>query len=317
MNKWFKLLISIIISGIGLYYSFSKVNIQELLIHLFSVNKLWLFVGSSLLILSVIIRAIRWQVMIESIDRVKINHLFSATIIGYFGNAIFPFRLGELLRAYAISKQSKIQTATAFGTILTERLIDMAGLVLTMLFFTFLHPISSQNKQIMFILGLITFLGFIFVFLLINKKTNISNYFKKNPGVKNLIHLINNFLDGLTALKEIKHFWKIAFLTILMWFIYYLITWTVNLATGIGLNWIGVGIVLLFTSLAIAIPAAPSAIGTYHAATIYVLTEIFLFNRLESQSFAVLLHFVGFIPLISLGAIFFIRSSVSIKDVAN
>ena len=166
MNKWFKLLISIIISGIGLYYSFSKVNIQELLIHLFSVNKLWLFVGSALLILSVIIRAIRWQVMIESIDRVKINHLFSATMIGYFGNAIFPFRLGELLRAYAISKKSKIQTTTAFGTILTERLIDMAGLILIMLFFTFLHPISSQNKQIMFILGLITFLGFVFVFIL-------------------------------------------------------------------------------------------------------------------------------------------------------
>ena len=169
----------------------------------------------------------------------------------------------------------------------------------------------------MFILGLITFLGFIFIFLLINKKTNISNYLKRIPGVKNLIHLIDNFLDGLTLLKEIKHFWKIAILTIVMWFIYYLITWTVNLATGIGLNWIGVGIVLIFTSMAIAIPAAPSAIGTYHAAAIYVLTEIFLFNRLESQSFAVLLHFVGFIPLILLGAIFFIRSSVSIKDVAN
>ena len=317
MNKWFKLLISIIISCIGLYYSFSKVNIQELLIHLFSVNKLWLFVGSALLILSVIIRAIRWQVMIESIDRVKINHLFSATMVGYFGNAIFPFRLGELLRAYAISKKSKIQTTTAFGTILTERLIDMSGLILTMLFFTLLHPMSSQNKQIMFIFGLITFLGFIFIFLLINKKTNISNYLKRIPGAKNLIHLIDNFLDGLTSLKEIKHFWKIAILTIVMWFIYYLITWTVNLATGIGLNWIGVGIVLIFTSLAIAIPAAPSAIGTYHAAAIYVLTEIFLFNRLESQSFAVLLHFVGFIPLILLGAIFFIRSSVSIKDVAN
>ena len=317
MNKWFKLLISIIISGIGLYYSFSKVNIQELLIHLLSVNILWLFIGSALLILSVIIRAIRWQVMIESIDSVKINHLFSATMIGYFGNAIFPFRLGELLRAYAISKKSKIQTTTAFGTILTERLIDMSGLILTMLFFTLLHPMSSQNKQIMFILGLITFLGFIFIFLLINKKTNISNYLKRIPGVKNLVHLIDNFLDGLTSLKEIKHFWKIAISTIAIWFIYYLITWTVNLATGIGLNWIGVGIILIFTSLAIAIPAAPSAIGTYHAAAIYVLTEIFLFNRLESQSFAVLLHFVGFIPLISLGVIFFIRSSVSIKDVAN
>ena len=118
-------------------------------------------------------------------------------------------------------------------------------------------------------------------------------------------------------MQDKKDLWIIIFSTIAMWFIYYLITWTVNLATGIGLGWIDVGIVLIFTSLAIAIPAAPSAIGTYHAAAIYVLTEMFLFDRLASQSFAVLLHFVGFIPLISIGAFFFISRSIRLKDISK
>ena len=34
--------------------------------------------------------------MIKSIELIKIHKLFSATMIGYFGNAIFPFRMGEL-----------------------------------------------------------------------------------------------------------------------------------------------------------------------------------------------------------------------------
>ena len=70
----------------------------------------------------------------------------------------------------------------------------------------------------------------------------------------------------------------IVLLTILIWGIYYLITWVVGLALGIGLDWIGIGVILIFTSLAIAVPAAPSAIGTYHAAAIYVLTELFFFG---------------------------------------
>ena len=56
-------------------------------------------------------------------------------MIGYFGNAVFPFRMGELLRAFALSKDTKIETSTAFGSILLERIIDMLGLVFTMIIF--------------------------------------------------------------------------------------------------------------------------------------------------------------------------------------
>ena len=317
MNKWFKLLISIIISCIGLYYSFSRVNIQELWVNLSSANIIWLFFGSILLIISVIIRAFRWQIMIKSIESVKINYLFSSTMIGYFGNSIFPFRLGELLRAYSISQKSGIQATTAFGTILTERLIDMSGLILTMFLFVFLYPISYENSQFMLFAVFITLLGLFSIFLLKNNQSHFSNYLKRFTILKNMVNIINGIVDGLTSLQDKKDLWIIVFSTIAMWFIYYLITWTVNLATGIGLGWIDVGIVLIFTSLAVAIPAAPSAIGTYHAAAIYVLTEMFLFDRLASQSFAVLLHFVGFIPLISIGAFFFISSSIRLKDISK
>ncbi len=103
MNKWTKLFVSIVISVLGLYYSFYNVNLNELVFHLSSSNITWIFIGMLLLILSVIVRAIRWQFMIKSIELIKIHKLFSATMIGYFGNAIFPFRMCELLRAFALS----------------------------------------------------------------------------------------------------------------------------------------------------------------------------------------------------------------------
>ena len=116
MNKWAKLFVSIVISVIGLYYSFYNVNLNELVFYLSSSNITWIFIGMLLLILSVIVRAIRWQFMIKSIELIKIHKLFSATMIGYFGNSIFPFRMGELLRAFALSGRLSVIVATLFVT---------------------------------------------------------------------------------------------------------------------------------------------------------------------------------------------------------
>ena len=316
MNKWIKLFISIGVSVIGLHYSFNNVDLNELLFYLSSSNFTLIILGMILLLLSVFLRAIRWKMMIESIESIKINKLFSATMIGYFGNAVFPFRMGELLRAFALSKDTKIETSTAFGSILLERIIDMLGLVFTMIIFGSLFSFSDYSKKIMFYVAFLTLLILGIIILLSFKKSSLIKFVENFPGYTKITKLIKSILDGLTSIRDFKKSWKIIISTLLIWGIYFLITWLVSLSLGVGLDWIGVGVTLIFTSLAIALPAAPSALGTYHAAAIYVLTELFLLDRSIAQSFAVVLHAVGLFPLISIGALFFIKSSVVLGDVS-
>ena len=316
MNKWIKLFISIVVSVIGLHYSFDNVDLNELLFYLSSSNFTLILLGMILLILSVFIRAIRWKMMIESIESIKINKLFSATMIGYFGNAVFPFRMGELLRAFALSKDAKIETSTAFGSILLERIIDMLGLVFTMIIFGSLFPFSGYSKKIMFYVAFVTLLILAIIILLSLKQSSLIKFVENFPGYRKITKLIKSILDGLTLIRDFKKSWKIIISTLLIWGIYFLITWLVSLSLGVGLDWIGVGVTLIFTSLAIALPAAPSAVGTYHAAAIYVLTELFLLDRSIAQSFAVVLHAVGLFPLISIGALFFIKSSLVLGDIS-
>ena len=316
MNKWIKLFISIGVSIIGLHYSFNNVDLNELLFYLSSSNFTLILLGMILLVLSVLLRAIRWKMIIESIESIKINKLFSATMIGYFGNAVFPFRMGELLRAFALSKDAKIETSTAFGSILLERIIDMLGLVFTMIIFGSLFPFSGYSKKIMFYVAFVTLLILAIIILLSLKQSSLIKFVENFPGYRKITKLIKSILDGLTSIRDFKKSWKIIISTLLIWGIYFLITWLVSLSLGVGLDWIGVGVTLIFTSLAIALPAAPSAVGTYHAAAIYVLTELFLLDRSIAQSFAVVLHAVGLFPLISIGALFFIKSSVVLGDIS-
>ncbi len=322
MNKWIKLIFSTVISAVGLYYAFGQVHLNELWHHLKSVNLMWLSMSVLLLVFSVAIRAERWQLLIEPIESIRFHPLFAATMVGYFGNAVLPFRLGELLRAYTISARKNVDTSSAFGSIILERMLDMLGLVGTILVFGWFYPFDEGEGNMVIAVVVFTLMGFGFVLTLGRTQSHLMEKIEKwtifeKTWARCILTILNKLVDGITSIRATKHLGQIVLHTIFMWVVYFTITYTVILAARIDINWISVGIVLISTSLAIAIPAAPGAVGTYHAAAVYVLTSFFEVGRLESQAFAILIHAVGFVPLIIIGAIYFLRSSVHIKDISD
>ena len=86
-------------------------------------------------------------------------------------------------------------------------------------------------------------------------------------------------------------------------------------STGIFIKWYEVCVLMISTTLAISVPAAPAYVGTYHATVVYVLTTFFLINQLKAQASAIIIHAVGTIPFIIIGAWYFINSSVSIREI--
>ena len=67
-------------------------------------------------------------------------------MVGYFGNSILPFKMGEILRGYAISKNNDLKTSTVLGSIVLERVCDLGGLLLLLmivaLFYSFPYDIE-------------------------------------------------------------------------------------------------------------------------------------------------------------------------------
>ena len=322
VNKWIKLILSVLISGGGLYYAFGQVDIHELWIYLKAVNLVWISLATLFIIFSIAVRSVRWKLILEPIESIRFHALFGSTMIGYFGNGVLPFRLGELLRAYSISSKKNIETSVAFGTVLLERTLDMLGLVGMILIFGWFYPFEAGGRNIMISIVIITIIGFGFILNLGRVQSHLFERVKLWPIsqkllVNYILIIFNNLVNGLTAIKTTRHVGKIILHTMFLWVIYYYITYCVILATGIDLNWVDVGVILITTSLAIAIPAAPGGVGTHHAVSVYVLTSYFSVGRVESQVFAVMLHAVGFVPLIIIGFIYFLRSSVQIKDISQ
>lgn len=121
--KW-KLWLGIGISVLFLFLAFRKVNLHELKKALESANYIYLIPAILLTILSLWIRAFRWQYILQPVREIRVSSLFSATMIGFMANNLLPVRLGEFVRAYTIGEKERISKSSSLATIVVERIFD-------------------------------------------------------------------------------------------------------------------------------------------------------------------------------------------------
>jgi len=132
-----------------------------------------------------------------------------------------------------------------------------------------------------------------------------------------ILLFLKNFLDGATTIRATNKLGIILLYTLIIWIMYYCSTYLATIATGIELEWFGFGVLLISTTLAISVPAAPGYVGTYHAAAVYILTNLFDVGRVDAQAAAIILHAVGIIPIVIIGAGYFLNNSVNFKDIKD
>ncbi len=126
--------IGIVISAVFIYMALPGLHFQLVLETLQSANYWWLLPGVAVFFVGLWVRTWRWQYMLRPIKPVPILHLFPLVCIGYFGNNVFPFRAGEVLRSYLLKREENISFVSSLTTVLIERIFDG----LTMLLFVFL-----------------------------------------------------------------------------------------------------------------------------------------------------------------------------------
>jgi len=322
VNRIIKFILGVLISVIGLYYAFRQINFWELWISIKNVNFILVILAIVILLLSNVIRAWRWQILVKPIKDVSFEPAFSSIMIGYFGNSVLPFRMGEFLRAFVVADKTSLTASTAFGTIVIERILDFIGLSTVILLIMTVYPLASVGGSIIIgVIGL-SLTAFIFIFLFGGFKSSLLVKIEKSSLLRiGLLHkilpFIKNFLDGATTIRATNKLGIILLYTLIIWIMYYCSTYLATIATGIELEWFGFGVLLISTTLAISIPAAPGYVGTYHAAAVYILTNLFDVGRSNAQAAAIILHAVGTIPIVIIGAGYFLNSSLNFKDIKD
>ena len=92
------------------------------------VNYWWILVIVSAFILSNVLRAHRWLILIRTLGvEARMSNAFFTIMVGYFANMGLP-RIGEVVRAGLFAKYEKISAGKVMGTIVVDRVLDLLSL---------------------------------------------------------------------------------------------------------------------------------------------------------------------------------------------
>ncbi len=103
-------------------------------------NYLYLVPTLATIFLSHFLRAFRWRYLLDPIRRVDTKSLLSSLLIGYAANVVTPAHLGEILRAYILSKKRALSMSAILATVVMERIIDVFSLLALMALALAIYP---------------------------------------------------------------------------------------------------------------------------------------------------------------------------------
>ena len=211
-----------------LYDSTTADQRQEILRHIREANPFWVGASICIGIISHISRAIRWNYLLEPLGyKPKISNNVLIVLITYLTNLGIP-RSGEFLRATALATYEDVPFEKGFGTIVTERAVDVIMLLLVIFIALLL--------QTELIVGFISETGIgIFSGILV-LAAGIAGLFIAIRVVKNSTHplaekvkgFLKNLLDGVLSIFKMKRKWAFIFHTCLIWFCYVAMFWVIK-----------------------------------------------------------------------------------------
>jgi uncharacterized protein (TIRG00374 family) len=278
-------LISLALIAVILYF----VDLREMADAVRKANYGLLAVSLALSIVWMALRAKAWQTLLR--DRPSFIDTFFTEGEGYLLNAFLPFRLGELGRAFLISRKSDVQFSEALPTIVIERVVDL-GITAAILLASLPFVVGAQgSERIGYIVGGAVVLGLALMYLLArNNRWALDLFHKLSARWPSLQRFgggfLESFFDGLGVLTDGWLFLRFLFWMLLDWAVAVAAYYLILRAYFPDAQFIWTFFALGAVAFGGAIPALPGGVGTADGAITAALT---LLTGNESTALAVAL----------------------------
>ena len=235
------------------------------------------------------VRAKVWQTLLR--DKPKYVDVLFAASEGYLLNAFLPFRLGEVGRAFLLSRKSGMAFSEILPTIIIERVVDLAFSAAILLSALPYVADTQSSEQIGYIVGAVVMVGLVMMYALARNNQWALNAFHKLsmrlPFLQKIGgSFLESFLEGLGALTNGWLFIRFLFWMSLNWFVALVAYYLIILAFFPQAQPEWTLFVLGAAAFGGAIPALPGAVGTFEGA---VSAALFVFTKDQSTSLAVAL----------------------------
>lgn len=241
-------------------------------------------------------RAMRWRHLLRPVGEVSGRSILAVSWIAFAAILISPFRSGEIVRPYLITRRSSVRLWEATGTVGAERVID--GLVLSLILFgslqlsTPLDPLPDHVGDLpvpaaavpraaylalgVFFCAFAAMALFFFARGFARRVTHAAAFVISRRVADRLAGIVERVADGLRFLPSPRHLGPFLVETMLYWGINIVGVWL--LAWGAGLQEMSLAkaaVTMGCIGIGILVPAGPGFFGAFQLSTYMALAMFF------------------------------------------
>ncbi len=272
----------------------------------------WLVPALVLFAIGVLVRAVRWSVLLRPVAPLSAREVLPVLLAGYTANNILPLRTGEIVRAFLLGSRFGVRRSAVLGTIAAERLFDgltMLGFLLAAM--TVVSPTPELRR-----IAVAAALVFALAIAVLAAMLLAGDAWRRRldlvlrplpPGLAGRIRSIASaFLEGLGALSRRGDLALVTATSVVAWGFEVAMYWALGRAFGDPLAALLTPAASVLTTavanLATLVPAAPGYVGTFEAGVRLVVEGALGAPRALTLSYALLVHAALWFPVTVVGA---------------
>jgi len=258
--------------------------------------------------------------------------LYSKMLTGYFFNAFFPARAGDLVRAYLLGRKTGLPKTTILATIVIEKAFDGIALLVLFLLSLILLPAAISTASglspdvlawvagialLAAIAGLLLFYRFSdSIVRLVERVFNVLPLPRKLERL--IVRLVETFAGGMHIFKTPRPLLFAGIISLVVWgvvaamflsaLVSFKATFPAEMMTLAGLLFM-TGLV----NLGLLIPALPGNVGTYEALCVAAMA-VFGVTKELAVAFALVFHVGQLVTTLAVGGIAFWTQNLSLAE---
>jgi uncharacterized membrane protein YbhN (UPF0104 family) len=227
---------------------------------------------------------------------------------------VLPARVGEAARVVALARAGEVAPSVATGAVVLGRVLDLPALVLMTCLPCLLLPVGAVGA-----LRTVALVGSGIGLALVALCFVLAHGRERSARALGRLHpaigrAAAGFIDGLSAVRSLPRL-ALAFAAACGAVLVVVGSYTCALyAFGLQTLPTGTPLALVATVfLAVAIPAAPSSLGTYHAALIWLCVSLGA-PKAEAAAMALATHALAVCAHVAAGSISLVRVGLHLRD---
>ncbi len=326
MRSRIQTILILVITLALLAFFFRDVNVAQVWSETRRANP-WLLAGAVLITgLTYALRAWRWQSLLAPIGPTHFATAFRTTVIGFALSFLIP-RSGEVIRPYLLAKEEGLRPTAAFATIILERVLDLATVLLLFGFFVFTVPagvLTGDHGQLAHVkfwggVAAASAIGCLVVlFALAGHPERLGRAAGRIERVlparaaRILAHFVETFAQGLAVMRQPARLAVALLQSFPLWLSLAAGVWLTSQAFSITFPFSGSFLVLTLLVVGVAVPT-PGQVGGFHVAYQVAVQTFFGASDDRAVGAAIVLHAISFIPVTLVGAALMAREGLTFK----